>query len=190
MTKMNEKDSIESLLNDLDKTKIPPVDLEKRVIAKLTEQGEINKTARPISWMKSIAAALALLISSLLAFYAGKYSVLLSGQSDSAIAYMLLLKEDDGYISGDAEERFSEYALWMIGTADKGVSIDGQELSPESALVESGNKITHLSENQTDRVTGYFIIKTPSLDQAIDIANSCPHVKYGGKIDIKKIISQ
>jgi hypothetical protein len=42
--------------------------------------------------------------------------------------------------------------------------------------------------DDVDGIGGYFIIRARNMDEAMKIATECPHLKYGGKIDIRPIV--
>ena len=36
-------------------------------------------------------------------------------------------------------------------------------------------------------VGGYFLIEAVDYDEAVQICRSCPHLKYGGRIELREI---
>lgn len=34
---------------------------------------------------------------------------------------------------------------------------------------------------------GYFIVQTANYDEAVKVSQSCPHLKYGGRIELREI---
>ena len=57
----------------------------------------------------------------------------------------------------------------------------GEELTPESrALGADGGSVAPLPR-------GFFIVSGADLDAAQQIASTCPHLRYGGRIVIQRI---
>lgn len=110
--------------------------------------------------------------------------------------YMLLLHDStEGFAEASAEEIqavIGEYVDWRNKIEAEGRLIGGEKLADE------GGK--HLSMQNGDiRVTdgpyaeikealgGYFAIKANNYDEAVEISKSCPHLKYGGRIELRQI---
>ena len=36
-------------------------------------------------------------------------------------------------------------------------------------------------------VGGYFLIRASSYDVAVEIARTCPHLRYGGRIEVRQV---
>ena len=36
-------------------------------------------------------------------------------------------------------------------------------------------------------VGGYFLIEAADYDEAVEISKGCPHLKYGGRIELRQI---
>ena len=65
-------------------------------------------------------------------------------------------------------------------------------------LKDEGGKIMRQEKNQVkvvdgpysetkEVIGGYFIVKADSYAQAVELAKSCPHIKYGPKIEVREI---
>lgn len=110
--------------------------------------------------------------------------------------YMLLLHDStDGASDVSAEEIqavIGEYVGWRNQIEADGRLIGGEKLADE------GGK--HLSMNGDEiRVTdgpyaeikevlgGYFAIRANDYDEAVEISKGCPHLKYGGRIELRQI---
>ncbi len=175
--------------DQFDKEKIytqPPASLYNKTVHRLKSEGLIETNTKRLSpyfrWSLAIAA-------SVLIFIAGRWSVT-SNTINPEQAYMLLLHEDEGFNPGDPDEMFMEYALWMGKTMADGVNITGQELESDATLVDNIGNVTQIEDPGLDKVTGYFIVEAPSKQEAIKIAQSMPHLKYGGSIEIKSYMNR
>jgi hypothetical protein len=45
------------------------------------------------------------------------------------------------------------------------------------------------SSPNADRPAGYFVIAAPSRERPTEVARSCPHLKYGGRVVIMAVTS-
>ncbi|OJJ15913.1 hypothetical protein BKI52_36965 [marine bacterium AO1-C] len=158
-----------------------PDHLENKIVESL-KQKELIKPSRIRTiprWTMGVAASV---IFFLLGFYVNASLTTSTEGYLTEFNYMLLLHENDQFVAGNPEQRFQEYAQWMGGIYEKGLKIDGQELA------RKGTDIQSIISNKSHFTTGYFLLKAPNLKEAQAIAQSCPHVKYGGQIEIKPIL--
>jgi hypothetical protein len=112
--------------------------------------------------------------------------------------YMLLLHDSTQSFADvsaeDIQQIISEYVDWREKIEKDGKLVGGEKLADE------GGK--HLSmQNGEIRVTdgpfaeikevlgGYFAIKAEDYDEAVEISKTCPHLKYGGRIELRQIDS-
>ena len=84
--------------------------------------------------------------------------------------------------TGDRADRREEYGGWAHSVASRGVDITGAELSDTGDEVPAGT-----ADGPAPR--GYFIVTASSAAEARQIAASCPHVRHGGRIVIRPIVS-
>lgn len=163
-----------------------PAGLEKRIIEQLKSNHLIeSKTYEMNPTLKWVAAAAA----AVLLFFIGNYTGQQSGVAqaiDPSMGYMLILHEDDQFKPGEPQEMYQEYAGWMQNTMAKGIEMTGHELKNEAAIVDQRQNVKNLDENSAKKTTGYFILEAESLEEALEVAKSNPHIKYGGTIEVKQ----
>jgi hypothetical protein len=111
-------------------------------------------------------------------------------------SYMMLLHEAppdfSGFSAEDIQHVIDEYKNWRNGIAAQG------KLSGGAKLRDEGGK--HLSGANGDfRVTdgpfaeakevigGYFTIEAADYDEAVELSKDCPHLKYGGRIELREV---
>ena len=73
-----------------------------------------------------------------------------------------------------------------LGLASRGVQVSGEELSEESAAL--GPSIGSAADGGA-LPRGFFVIRAGDLAEAQRIASTCPHLRYGGRIVIKRVVS-
>lgn len=100
-------------------------------------------------------------------------------------SHIMLLYEDENFNEANSKNAFSEYAKWASEVRHRGFKITGEKLGEQKTPVGFS---PHHTDNQ--RLTGYFLIESSSLDQVMQIAKKSPHVKYGGQIEIRTIDSE
>lgn len=88
-------------------------------------------------------------------------------------------------------QRIKEYAQWSADARDQGRDISGQKLTPPRYLLGSDHGAPVLRETSTkpgpDVLGGYFLVGADSFDDAMAIARTCPHLKHGGRIEVREI---
>ena len=167
----DEREALANLKRDV----LPPAGVEAQTIAALRSRGLLRAGQVPL--FRGIAAAAVLLC----AFASGV-------AWDRSVArtptvreprFMLLLYGGD---TVDRVDRRAEYAGWARSIAAGGVEITGEELSDTGEEIPAGAAVGSAPR-------GYFIVAASNADEAQRIAASCPHVRHGGRIVIRPIVS-
>lgn len=176
------------LFSRLKREEQPPAALERRIIDELksnhliTSKTKTYKMNTTLKWAASIAATVLLFF---IGNYVGKQSTAVQAIEPSR-GYMLILHEDDLFKPGEPYEMYQEYAGWMENTMAKGIVMTGQELKNEAVIIDNQQNVKHLDETSARKTTGYFILEAESLEIALEVAKSNPHIKYGGTIEVKQ----
>ena len=163
---------------------VPPPMLESRVVAALRADGLIR--TRSI-WSQSIKVAASLLIFAAGAL-AGHYlspESLTAPQPAQASARYLLLLAGDVTPAADGSSRAAEYGEWARGLSARGVKVSGDELTDHAALITNSATATFADLRS---VGGYFLIEARDDASAAALARTCPHVKYGGSVIVRKVM--
>jgi hypothetical protein len=101
--------------------------------------------------------------------------------------YLLLLLEDARYRAADGPgraARIAEYRKWSRETP--GIE-SGDKLSGEAWLLTGSGEAKLLALPRTGFVAGLFVLRAAGDADAIRIARACPHLRYGGKIELRPI---
>ena len=87
--------------------------------------------------------------------------------------FVLLLHETPSTRSSGVPEQvlIEEYRNWARSVHAGGRAISGEKLKA--------------AEDET--LSGFFIVEAPTVEAARAIADSCPHVSYGGRIEVREI---
>lgn len=112
--------------------------------------------------------------------------------------YMLLLHDPvDGFAQMSPEEMqqvIQKYMAWSERLRGAGLFQDGQKLTDEPGRVmrrRGGTvRVTDGPYSETKEVLGgYYIVQAENYDRAVEIARDCPHLEYGGTIEVREIDS-
>ena len=110
--------------------------------------------------------------------------------------YMLLLHDrTDGFAAMSPEQMqqvIQKYVAWGDKLRTSGVIQDGQKLTDEPGrVIRTGGgqvRVVDGPYSETKEVLGgYYTIAADNYDAAVEIARSCPHVDYGGTIEVRQI---
>lgn len=110
--------------------------------------------------------------------------------------YMLLLHESTtGFAdlsAEDIQQIIGEYVAWSNSLAEQGKLIGGEKLKDEggkSLSIQNGSlRVTDGPFAESKEVIGgYFTISADNFDEAVDLAGTCPHLKYGGRIELREV---
>ena len=112
--------------------------------------------------------------------------------------YMLLLHEQPMDYSQFSPEQIEavigEYIAWR-----KKIEADGKYVGSDKLKDEGGRHL--VGTNGDFRVTdgpyaeakevigGYYTISANDYEEAVEISRSCPHLKYGGRIELREVES-
>jgi hypothetical protein len=188
---MNEKeieltDSEASELRALRVRHSPPDSLKRNIVTQLLR----HELLRP-RWyqMRSVIIAAGAAAAILLVVFGAVIGVWLQPSRTVAgtaqPAFMLLLRSREGSLAGNENDRVREYGIWAGDLVKKGQYVDAGRLSDASKkLTKQGSD--PIPANDTP-VSGYFIIRAADLDQAVEIARNCPHITYGGELEVRPI---
>ena len=98
---------------------------------------------------------------------------------------LLLFGDTRGNSDAVHQARSAEYGRWASSLPGSARWVGGHELG--DVLQTLG---TPAAETRSaDRVAGFFIIEATSPAHAADVARTCPHLKYGGRVVVMTVVS-
>jgi hypothetical protein len=112
--------------------------------------------------------------------------------------FMLLLHQTPSDMSSVSPEQMqaviAEYTAWSERLVAAGKFQGGQKLANEGGRSISANgggmSVTDGPYNETKEVIGgYFTIEAADYDEAVALCDDSPHLKYGGRIEVRQIHS-
>jgi len=112
--------------------------------------------------------------------------------SQSNNGYMLIFRGTDWY-QGLSPEQMQQVAdqwmAWFNGLKNAGTAIAGNPLEPEGKIVSGKNRVVSdgpFAESK-ETIGGYFLLKVNSLDEAVTIAQQCPGLPYGIRVEVRAV---
>jgi hypothetical protein len=109
--------------------------------------------------------------------------------------YMFLARGascDSGELSPEQmQAQMQEVYAWIDGLTKKGVMTAAQPLTPEGKIVSGKNGAVAISDvmaaESKEAVGGFFIVNAASLDEAVNIARTCPTFKQSGMLEVRQM---
>jgi hypothetical protein len=155
----------------------PPSGLEDRTVRALRERGLVRRPRPRAIAIGAFAAAAAIVLA------AGWAAMSRTAAPGAGPRFVLLLYAGTDAPAGTADIRRQEYAAWARELASRGVAITGEELGSETLEVGTG------ASSAADLLPrGFFVVSAESLEAAERIAATCPHLRHGGRIAVKRIV--
>jgi hypothetical protein len=109
-----------------------------------------------------------------------------------AARYALMLFEDASYQSPTDEtaqrDRVTEYGDWARSLAARNQLEAGDELASDGWVLEPGgaSRVGDI-RSEAGTLAGYFVIRAADDAKAAEIARDCPHLRYGGRVLLRRI---
>lgn len=100
--------------------------------------------------------------------------------------YVLLLREDASLAGAETGDLVAEYRDWAVSWHRRGVLELGEKLADGSWLLDQSTVSEHASASG-EAISGFFVIRAESAQQALEIAGSCPHLRHGGRVELRRI---
>jgi hypothetical protein len=176
----------------LSRERSPAASLEERIISALKAKGLIRLAPSLQIWTRSrlagaFAAALVLLA---LGFGLGKWQGSVPPQQPHHNMFVLFLYDSPGTLPDDMS-KVVEYGNWARAVGESKRRISGEKLKDGGRLLRTVRGQLEIREmreaGESNVLGGYFLIEAENYDEAIKVAASCPHLKYGGLIELRQI---
>jgi hypothetical protein len=109
---------------------------------------------------------------------------------------MLLLYDNpesfDGVSPEEMQAIIGKYSAWREGLAENGRLVGGEKLKDGEGRVmrngDAGVRVLDGPFSETKEVIGgYFAIQAADYAEAVEISRGCPHLEFGGAIEIREI---
>lgn len=162
----------------------PPPELEAATARRLGTAGEI-RVRRPSRARLISAAAAGIVLFGLGLAVGARRAAPPPEAAPASPRFVLLLYDapDEAALTrSQMEARVAEYRDWARGIRASGRSIAGEKLEPEGRVLGPEDKAAGGWP-----LGGYFVIGAEDLDAALAVARTCPHVRHGGRVEVRAI---
>lgn len=109
--------------------------------------------------------------------------------------YMLIFRGTDWYQGLSPEQMqqvFDRWMAWFNGLKDDGRAVAGNPLEREGKIVSGKNRVVSdgpFAESK-ESIGGYFLLAVNSMDEAVAIAQECPGLPYGIRVEVRPVAPQ
>ena len=113
-------------------------------------------------------------------------STVVAAPTDASQQYLLLLYDNEATNNISATQLQSviaEYSAWARGLRAAGKLVSAEKLKDEPSAWFGGE----VSVVDGDRLGGFFLIRVHDAAEARQIAEACPHLKHGGRVELRAI---
>jgi len=110
--------------------------------------------------------------------------------------FILLLHESptafDGVSPEEIQRVIEEYTGWRLQLEKEGRLAGGEKLEDGTARnLTAGEGRVEVTDGPyaeaKEVLGGYFIIQAEDWPAAVEISKGCPHLRYGGRIELRRI---
>jgi hypothetical protein len=109
-------------------------------------------------------------------------------------AYMLIFRGNDWHqgLSPEEMQKVSDqWMAWFKGLTADGRALAGNPLEPRGKIVSGANGRTVVDgpfAESKEAIGGYFLLQVSGMDEALAIAQECPGLPYGAKIEVRPVM--
>jgi hypothetical protein len=109
--------------------------------------------------------------------------------------YMLIFRGTDWYQGLSPEEMqqvADHWMAWFKGLTDQGKAVAGNPLEREGRIVSGKSRTVSdgpFAESK-ETIGGYFLLNVRTLDEAVAIAQDCPGLPYGIRVEVRPVAAQ
>jgi hypothetical protein len=110
-------------------------------------------------------------------------------------AYMLIFRGNEWHngLSPEEMQKISDqWMAWFKGLTDDGRAIAGNPLEPTGKIVSGaeGRVVDGPFAESKEAVGGYFLLQVGSMEEAVAIAQKCPGLPYGAKVEVRPLMDK
>ena len=116
--------------------------------------------------------------------------------TQSQNGYMLIFRGTDWYkgLSPEQLQRiFDQWMTWFNRLKGDGTATAGNPLEPEGKIV-SGRNGRVVSDGPfaeaKETIGGYFLLKVGTMDEAVAIAQQCPGLPHGVRVEVRPVAAE
>jgi hypothetical protein len=173
------------VLGEMKQDRQPPARIEQAILHTLRQEGLV--TVRH-AWPWPVIATAAVVVIVLAAWLGAQWQSRRMPVAHTHLAqsrFVILLYAGDSAANADGMTQRDEYAAWAQRLAAQGTTISGEELEETGVDIPEGS----MTAQTLVQPRGYFVIGARDASDARAIAATCPHLRHGGRIVVRRIVS-
>src|SRR5678810_877347 len=119
----------------------------------------------------------------------------MSTEIPSHHGYMLIFRGTDWYkgLSPEEMQQISDkWMAWFKGLMASGKAVAGNPLEREGKIVTGKNRVVSdgpFAESK-ETIGGYFLLDVATLDEAVAIAQQCPGLPHGIRVEVRPVAGE
>ncbi|MEQ9104466.1 MAG: YciI family protein [Rhodothermales bacterium] len=134
-------------------------------------------------WMMAATVVLAVAVG----FLGGRMTAPIGDAGPAAVRpagekFLITLHEDASFQAPPMQEAVAEYNAWGGALAERGQFVTAEKLVDEPPAV-----LPAVDAASGPVMTGFYIIRAGSRAEAVSIAETMPHLKYGGTVQVHPV---
>jgi hypothetical protein len=107
--------------------------------------------------------------------------------------FMLIFRNEKPGHAGLTEEQMRtmmmEWRNWISNIGKNGKFDGTNRLVPTGKTVHANRSVTDGPYAEIkEYIGGYLIVKTTTIDEAIELAKDCPGIKTGGNVEVREVM--
>lgn len=109
--------------------------------------------------------------------------------------YMLIFRGTDWYkgLSAEQTQQIADHWMaWFKGLLEDGKAVAGNPLHPEGKIVSGKARVVSdgpFAESK-ETIGGYFLLTVATMDEAVEIAQQCPGLPYGIRVEVRPVAAE
>ena len=110
--------------------------------------------------------------------------------------YMLIFRGNEwhkGMSPEQMQQVSDQWMAWFKGLTEDGKCIAGNPLEPKGKIVTGkGGRVVSdgpFAESK-EAIGGYFLLKVDSMEEAVAIAQQCPGLPHGAKVEVRPVMAR
>jgi hypothetical protein len=117
-------------------------------------------------------------------------------KEQSMSQFILFLQETPGSFSQYSPEEMGaivgKYIAWTNSLQERDLLVSSNKLKDEGGrwLKHENGALSVVDGPYTEAaevIGGYYVVKATDYDEAVALANECPHLSYGGRIEVREV---
>jgi hypothetical protein len=107
--------------------------------------------------------------------------------------YMLIFRGTDwskGLSPEQMQQVASQWMAWFQRLIEQGKAISGAPLEPEGKIVSGKNGRVVADgpfAESKEAIGGYFLLRVDTLEEALAIAQQCPGLPHGARVEVRPV---